>query len=103
MKTSLYLLSLVSLSLTALSARAASPTEETEPVRMPVYVIEAPRQTPAEKEIQRCLDAMRAAAAKPLAIKIPLPLSLPEAKKATVQSESKSSQPTPTGVIVAGL
>ena len=101
MKTSLYLLSLVSLSLTALSARAASPAEETAPVCMPVYVIEAPRLTPAEKEIQRALDAMRAAAAKPLAIKIPLPL--PEAKKATVQSESKSSQPTAGGVIVAGL
>ena len=98
MKTYFKIISLASLSLTALSIKAASPTEETEPVRLPVYVIEAPRMTPAEMEIQHSLDALRAVTAKPMVVKFPRPL--PEAKSTAAQPEPKAAT---TAVVVAGL
>ena len=98
MKTSLRLLALVSLSFTALSASTANPTEETAPVQLPAYVITAPRLTPAEQEIKRSLDALRAVAAKPMVVKITLPL--PEVKSPRVQPETKAHA---VAVVVAGL
>ena len=98
MKTYFKIISLASLCLTALSIKAASPTEETEPVRLPVYVIEAPRLTPAEKEIQQSLNALRAVTAKAMLVKFPRPL--PEAKSTATKPEPKSST---AAVVVAGL
>jgi hypothetical protein len=98
MKTSSSLFFLVILSLSAFSAHAAGATEETAVVRLPTYVIEAPRQTPAEQAIKRSLDALRAVAAKPMVVKIAPPF--PEVKNSGRQPEPKSPA---SAVVVAGL
>ena len=98
MKTKIFF-SLVSLSLTFLSAIASSPSDETDSIQiLPAFVVKAPRQSPAEKTISQNLAALRAVAAKPIAIKISLPLS--EARTAQAQTDQKTSTPV---VVVAGL
>ena len=98
MKTNSLIFSLVSLSLslTALSAHAANLPAETEPVQLPAYIIKAERKSAAEQAIDRSLQQLRAAAAKPLTVECTAPL-LP-AKSAGEQPKTKA----PT-VVVAGL
>ena len=99
MKTKPFIFSLVSLSLTALSATAASPSVQPEPVQvLPAYVVQASRQSPAEKEISRSLAALRAVAARPVAIKVSV--ALPKAMIVQVPADKKSPMPV---VVVAGL
>jgi hypothetical protein len=74
MKTSHFFLSLVSISLTVISARAASLDNKNEYIELPAFTVEAPRQSAAEKQIAQNLDEMRAAARKPLAVKTEVPL-----------------------------
>jgi hypothetical protein len=74
MKNSHLFLSLVSLSLTVISARAASLETNTPCVQLPVFTVEAPRLTAAERQIARNLDELRAAARTPIAIETEIPL-----------------------------
>jgi hypothetical protein len=98
MKTNALVFSLASLSLsfTVLPARAASPTEETEPVQLPVYVVNAERLSDAEKTIERSLQQLRALAAKPITVERPVPFFM---AKTTGNLQEKKAP----GVIVAGL
>jgi hypothetical protein len=98
MKTNslLFSLMILSLSFTVLPARATSPTEETAPVQLPVYVIKAECQSAGEQAINRSLQQLRAAAAKPIAIEnTATPL-----KSQTAGDTSDKKTPT---VVVAGL
>ena len=97
MKTNSLIFSLVSLSLsfTVLPALAASQPEETETVTLPAYGIKAERQTAAEQVVERSLQQLRAAAAKPVT-----------AAFADPQLTAKESNPRPdakTPAVVAGL
>ena len=98
MKTKVIILSLVSLSLTVLSARASSSAEQSNPIRLPAFIVEAPRLTSAEKAIDRNLDALRVIATKPIAIKVTLPM--PEAKNLPAEPEQKTAAKV---VVVAGI
>jgi len=97
MKTKI-LFSLACLSLASLSALAADVSNESTAVQLPTLVVTESRQNPAEQQIKRNLDALRAMAAKPIKVKISLPS--PEVKNLHVETEAK----VPTkNVVVAGL
>jgi len=98
MKNSFKILALVCLGFAGLSASATNPTDENAPVQLPAFVVTAPHLTPAEAEIKRSLDALRALSAKPMALKIALPL--PEVKCAHAQPEPKTGG---KAVVVAGI
>ena len=98
MKSKVLLLSLACLGLTSLTAIASRPEEENETVQLPAYVLTVPRHTAAEMEIQRGLDALKALAAKPVVVRVTLPL--PEVKKFRIQPDKKAPGKS---VIVAGL
>lgn len=74
MKNSHLLLSIVSLSLTVIGARATTLECNNEPVLLPIFTVETPRQTAAERQIAHNLDELRALARVPLAIKTEIPL-----------------------------
>ena len=99
MKTNSLIFSLVSLSLslTALSARAANLREENEPVQLPAYIVKAERQSAAQQMIDHSLQQLRAIAAKPVVVECTAPL-LCASKSAGEQTEKKTST-----VVVAGL
>lgn len=100
MKTKFFLIALAALSVSRLSAAASSPSDETAPVQLPTYVITESRETPAEKQVERSMDALRSLATKPIKVKVALPL--PEAKIVHVSTEAKA--PTHAhSVVVAGL
>ena len=98
MKTNSLIFSLVSLSLsfTVLPALAASQPEEIETVKLPAYVIKAERHTAAEQVVERSLQQLRAAAAKPVAVESAV--TQLTAKPSDHRSESKVQS-----VVVAGL
>lgn len=98
MKTKILFFSLVSISLTVLSARASSPAAESSPIRLPAFIVETPRQTPAEKAIAQSLDALRALATKPISIKVDVPM----AKTKTIPAGADQKAPAKT-VVVAGI
>ena len=96
MKTNSLIFSFVSLglSLTALSARAANLPAETEPVRLPAYIIKAERKSAAEQAVDRSLQQLRTIAAKPVAVEHIAPL---------LPAKSACEQPRTPTVVVAGL
>lgn len=98
MKTKILLFSLACFSLTSLSAIATDASDESAPVQLPAYVVTESRQNPAEQQIKRNLDALRAVATKPIKLKAALPL--PEVKNLHVQTDAKAPAKS---VVVAGL
>ena len=85
MKTSHLFLSLVSLSLTAIGAGAAETPRDSECVQLPVYLVTAPRQTAAEKQIERNLAELRAAAHKAVEVETVTP-NFPARDKARAEA-----------------
>jgi hypothetical protein len=96
MKISHLLLSLVSLSLTVISARADSADTKNDCVQLPAYTVEVARQTAAERQIASNLAELRAAAQVPLAVTVEIPLLA-----AQVGPRPEASQPAPV-LVVAG-
>ena len=86
MKTSHLFLSLVSLSLTVISARSATNESANDTVELPVFTVTTPRQTEAERQIARNMDELRAAAKVPVAVSTETPL----------QAASRPAAPEPT-------
>jgi hypothetical protein len=100
MKTSLLILSLVSLSLTGFSATADNPNEISEQaVQLPSFEITVARLSPDEIAMRRSVEQMRAEALKPMVVKVDLPvikLNPVEQPKTTIATTTKP-------VVVAGL
>ncbi|MBI2515780.1 MAG: hypothetical protein HYV95_02585 [Opitutae bacterium] len=73
MKKNFLLLSLVSLSLTVVAAKAASTQNDTRIVNLPAYRVVVPRLTSGERQIERNLAELRAEARTPMAVPVELP------------------------------
>lgn len=69
MKNKFLFLALTSLTLITAKVGAATSQQESEPVQLPAFVVEAPRQLPVEKAIEAGLDEVRNLAHAP-AIKL---------------------------------
>jgi len=74
MKISHLFLSLVSISLTVISARASSLETKSETVQLPTFTIEVPRRADFEVQIAQSLNELRATARTPIAVKTEIPL-----------------------------
>ena len=86
----------LSLSFTVLPALAASQPEEIETVKLPAYVIKAERHPAAEQMVERSLQQLRAAAAKPVVVESAAP-------PLTGKSSDHRSESKMPSVVVAGL
>lgn len=74
MKLATRILFFAMFSIAAVATRAATLAPSDETVRLPDYAVEAVRQSPAEREIARGLDEMKAQARIPLTVKVEIPL-----------------------------
>jgi len=74
MKISHLLLSLVSVSLTVVSAQAYTTGFNPDRVQLPNYTVTAPRLNPVAQQIARNLEALRSVARNPLTVRPELPL-----------------------------
>lgn len=79
MKKHFLILSLVSLCLTVVGAKAASTPNDTRIVNLPVFRVEANRLTSGERQIERNLAELRAEARTPMAVPVGLPMLAPPA------------------------
>lgn len=72
MKKNLLLSSLL-LAVLASGAAAAQAGDQSEPLALPTYVVEAERQAAAEEHVNRSLDELRAQAGTPVVVSVELP------------------------------
>jgi hypothetical protein len=79
MKKNFLILSLVSLCLTVVGAKAASTLNDTRVINLPVFRVETGRLTSGERQIERNLAELRANARTPMAVPVELPMLAPKA------------------------
>lgn len=83
MKKNFLILSLVSFCLTVVGANAAPTQNDTRIVNLPTFRVVTPRLTAGERQIERNLAELRAAARTPMAVPVELPSLAPKAAEQT--------------------